>query len=517
MLDIDAIPEIVKTFSEEKNLEPEVIFKVLEAALAAAARRRSNEEIDVRVEIDRDTGDYRVFRRWSVVANETELEYPEMQMTLEQAQRFAGEIEFSGEIDVGSFVEQEIPKIEKDRIAAQAFKQVVQQKIREAERERVVEMYRPQINMMLFGTVKRMERGDAIIEVENAETKGSEAILFRNRMIPKDNLRTGDRLHAILRDVREEARGPQLVLDRMCPELLIELFKLEVPETKEGVVRICNAARDPGERSKISVHSDDPRVDPIGACVGIRGTRVQAVSNEIAGERVDIIRWSPNSVQYVVNALAPADVISIVIEEKEKSMDVVVSDSQLSQAIGRSGQNVRLASQLTEWNLNILTREQREEKNQQEAKEHAEKLCGQLNVDTAVASVLVENGFKTLEDIVDDPDQKLPTINEFDKDLIDNIQVRAQDALLEEEFSIYEEESSKVPDESLLNMDKMDEETAWVLAANGICTMNDLAECSVFDLEEIPDLNKSKEEIEELIMIARAPWFEALENQEESG
>lgn len=515
MLEFDAIPEIVKTFSEEKNLEPEVIFKVLEVALAAAARRRSMEEIDARVEINRDTGDYKVFRRWSVVANETELEFPKMQMTLDQAQRFSEEIGYSEEVVVGGFMEQQTPKIEKNRITAQAFKQVVQQKIREAEREKVVELYDSRKGMMVFGTVKRMERGDAIIEVESDQTKSSEAILFRNRMIPKDNLRTGDRIHAILHDVRKEARGPQLVLDRICPELLIELFKLEVPETKEGVVRICKAARDPGERSKISVHSDDPRVDPIGACVGIRGTRVQAVSNEIAGERVDIIRWSPNSVQYVVNALAPADVISIVIEEEKLSMDVVVSDSQLSQAIGRSGQNVRLASQLTEWNLNILTSEQREEKNQQEAKEHAEKLCDLLNVDTAVASVLVENGFKTLEDIVDDPDKKLQTINEFDKDLIENIQVRAQDAFLEEEFSIYEEEKSKVPDESLLNMDKMDDDTAWVLAANGICTMNDLAECSVFDLEEIPDLNKSKEEIEELIMIARAPWFEALEKQGE--
>ena len=517
MLEFDAIPEIVKTFSEEKNLEPEVIFKVLEAALAAAARRRSMEEIDARVEINRDTGDYKVFRQWSVVANETELEFPEMQMTLDQAQRFSEEIGYSEEVVVGGFVEQQTPKIEKNRITAQAFKQVVQQKIREAEREKVVELYDSRKGMMVFGTVKRMERGDAIIEVESDQTKSSEAILFRNRMIPKDNLRTGDRIRAILLDVRKEARGPQLVLDRMGPELLIELFKLEVPETKEGVVRICNAARDPGERSKISVHSDDPRVDPIGACVGIRGTRVQAVSNEIAGERVDIIRWSPNSVQYVVNALAPADVISIVIEEEKLSMDVVVSDSQLSQAIGRSGQNVRLASQLTEWNLNILTSEQREEKNQQEAKEHAEKLCDLLNVDTAVASVLVENGFKTLEDIFEDPDKKLQTINEFDKDLIAKIQLRAQDALLEEEFSIYEEEQSKVPDETLLNMDKMDEDTAWALAANGICTMNDLADCSVFDLEEIPDFNKSREEIEELIMIARAPWFEEMGNQGEQG
>ena len=509
MLEFDAIPEIVKTFSEEKNLEPEVIFRVLEVALAAAARRRNRDEIDARVEIDRDTGDYKVFRRWSVVADESELETPEMQMTLEQAHKY------SEEIIVGGFVEEPLPKIEKDRITAQAFKQVVQQKIREAEREKVVELYSSQIGQMVFGTVKRMERGDAIVEVENTQTKSSEAILFRNRMIPKDNLRTGDRIHAILREVRKEARGPQLVLDRMCPELLIELFKLEVPETKEGVVRICNAARDPGERSKISVHSDDQRVDPIGACVGIRGTRVQAVSNEIAGERVDIIRWSPNSVQYVVNALAPADVISIVIEEEKHSMDVVVSDSQLSQAIGRSGQNVRLASQLTDWNLNILTREEREEKDQQEAKEYAEKLCGQLNVDTAVASVLVENGFKTLADIVDDTDKKLQTIDEFDKDLIANIQERANDALLEEEFGIYEEEISKVPDESLLTMDKMDEETAWLLAANGICTMNDLAECSSFDLEDISDLNKSKEEIEELIMIARAPWFKDLEDQGE--
>lgn len=501
----DNIPAIVQALSKEKSLEPEIVFGILELALAAATRKDHREDIEARVEIDRVTGDYKTFRCWEVLSDDVEMEYPDKQIVLADARKQQPEIE------PGEYIEELIPNAGLGRISAQTARQVVQQKVREAERERIYELYSDEIGKMVFGTVKRVERGDAIIEVENTESKNIEAILPRSRAIGKDMLRSGDRVHAILVDVRKESRGPQLILDRVCPELLIELFKLEVPETQERLVQISNAARDPGERAKISVYSEDPRVDPIGACVGIRGTRVQAVSNEIAGERVDIIKWSPNSVQYVVNALAPADVLSIVIDEEKHNMDVVVAESQLSQAIGRGGQNVRLASQLTGWELNIMTRDEAALKAEEEAVEQRDKFMASLKMDENVASVLVQNGYKNLDDVVDASDEDLLKIKELDDNLVKEIKERAQDALLFQEFELYESERQKVPDDSLLSMDGMDEDTAWLLAENGICTISDVSDCSSFDLLEIPGIQMSQEKAEKLIMTARAPLFESLE------
>jgi len=485
--------------SREKGVEKDVIFEAIEAALATATRKRHREDIDARVSIHRDTGNYDAFRRWEVIPDDEELEFPGRQIRLSQAR-----LEHA-DIQAGEFIEEPLEPVEFGRIAAQAAKQVIMQKVREAERERIVAEYAPRQGEMISGVVKRMERGDAIIDLG-----GAEATLPRSAMIPREGLRSGDRIRAILKEVRAAPRGPQLFLDRVAPELLIYLFELEVPEAGENIIEILNAARDPGLRAKIAVKSNDPRIDPVGACVGIRGSRVQSVSNEIAGERVDIIKWSEDPAQFVINALAPAEVESIVVDEDLKSLDVVVDESQLSQAIGRGGQNVRLASELTGWEINILT----DQEANKESAQYRNMMMEKLDVDEDVAGILVQEGFTTLDEVAYVPRQELLDIEEFDENLVDELRRRAEDALLTS--AIAEEEALKLaePAEDLLNLEGMDELTARRLASQGVKTQEDLADCSVDELLEISGMEQEKAET--LIMTARAPWFEEVDAEAEA-
>ena len=481
--------------SREKSVDKDVIFEAIEAALATATRKRHREDIDARVSIHRDTGNYDAFRRWEVVDDDEELEFPMRQIRLTQARIDQPDLE------IGEFIEQPLEPVEFGRIAAQAAKQVIMQKVREAERERVVAEYSPRMGEMISGVVKRVERGDAVVDIG-----GAEATLPKSAMIPREGLRPGDRIRAILRDVRPAARGPQLFLDRVTAELLLKLFRLEVPEAGEGIIEILSAARDPGLRAKIAVKSNDSKVDPVGACVGIRGSRVQSVSNEIAGERVDIIKWSEDPAQFVINALAPAEVESIVVDEEKRSMDVVVDERQLSQAIGRGGQNVRLASELTGWEINILTDQEAVEKVENESVEVRKMLMEQLDVDEDIAVILVQEGFTSLDEVAYVPRQEMVDIEEFDEDLVDELRRRAEDALVTR--AIVEEEILKnaEPEADLLEMDGMDEHTARLLASKDVKSMEDLADCAVDEvLEIIPSMERTR--AEELIMTARAPWF----------
>jgi N utilization substance protein A len=487
---------IVDAVSREKGVDKEIIFQALEAALATATRKRHKGDIDARVAIHRDTGAYDTFRRWEVIPDETEIvEFPDRQVKLSEARREHPDIQ------VGDFIESPLEPVEFGRIAAQAAKQVIMQKVREAEREQIVNLYKDRQGEMVTGVVKRLERGDAIVDLGNAE-----ALLSKNTMIPREGLRPGDRIRALLEEVKSVPRGPQLFLSRIAPKLLVELFKLEVPEAGEGLITIHAAARDPGLRAKIAVSSSDPRIDPIGACVGMRGSRVQSVSNELAGERVDIILWSDNPAQFVINSLAPAEVQSIVVDEELHSMDVIVDEKQLSQAIGRSGQNVRLASELTGWELNIMTEQSAQEKGASEA-ENAKKLfMEQLAVDENVAMVLVQEGFTNLDEIAYVPKQELLAVEEFDEELVDELRNRARDLLLTKAIAQEEKISLAEPAQDLLEMQGMDENTAHLLAARGIKTMEELAEQAVDDLLEVEGM--TEERARELIMTARAPWFE---------
>ena len=477
--------------SREKGLEKDVIFEAIEAALATATRKRHREDIEARVYIQRTTGDYDTFRQWLVIEDDEDVEFPSRQINLQDAR------EKSAEIEVGQFIEEAMEAVEFGRIAAQAAKQVIHQKVREAERRLIVEEYEPRIGEMLSGTVKRTDRGDIVVDVG-----GVEASLPRNRMIAREALRPGDRIRAILCDVRAESRGPQLMLDRVCPELLIKLFQLEVPEAGEGIIDILAAARDPGIRAKIAVRSNDRKIDPVGACVGIRGARVQSVSNEIAGERVDIIPFSEDSPTFVIASLAPAIVESIILDEDSNSMDVVVQESQLSQAIGRGGQNVRLASELTKWELNIMTDSAAAEKAEKEAGEVRARLIKTLDVDENIAEILVQEGFTSLEEVAFVPRQELLDIEEFDESLVDELRNRASDSLLTQAIATEEENS---PAEDLLTMDGMDEETAHMLASKGVRTMEELADFASDELNELTGMDE--ERAGRLIMTARAPWF----------
>ncbi len=478
--------------SREKGLEKEVIFQAIEAALATATRKRHREDIEARVAIHRDSGEYDTFRLWLVLGEDEEMEFPSRQVTLQQARDKLPDIE------PGGFIEESMKPVEFGRIAAQAAKQVIHQKVREAERRQIVEEYQPRVGDMLSGTVKRTDRGDIVVDVG-----GVEAVLPRFRMIPREALRPGDRIRAILQEVRSESRGPLLVLDRVCPELLIKLFQLEVPEAGEGIIQILAAARDPGIRAKIAVKSNDVKIDPVGACVGIRGARVQSVSNEIAGERVDIIPWSSEAPNFVINALQPAIVESILLDEDANSMDVVVQESQLSQAIGRGGQNVRLASELTSWDLNIMTDTAAAEKSEKEAGELRDKLMKALGVDEDIAEILVQEGFTSLEEVAFVPKQELLEVEEFDEALVDELRSRASDSLLTQAIA---NEEANTPHDDLLTMDGMDEATAYMLAAKGVRSMEELAELAADELTELTDIES--ERAATLIMTARAPWFE---------
>ena len=498
---ISNIPQIVQSLSDEKNLERDVIFELVELALAAATKREHRDDISVRVAIDRESGDFDTFRFWEVIDDETEIENEDQQIVLSEAR------ENYPEIQVGEFIEELIPSTTIGRISAQAARQVVMQKVREAERARVLEQYGPLKGTMVFGVVRRTERGDVYVDIG-----GVEALLPRSYSIPKDGLRQGDRIRAILREVRTDSRGPQLVLDRICNELLIEMFKLEVPESREGLVEIRSAARDPGLRAKIAVYSEDQKVDPIGACVGIRGARVQTVSNEVNGERVDVVEWSENISQYAVNALAPAKVKQVQQDPSRMILNVEVLESNLSQAIGRNGQNVRLASQLMGWDLNILTPEQFEEKQSDDAAMYRNKLMSELDVDEEIAHVLVEENLKEILDVHIEGEDVLR--KHFDQEIVEKIMSRAMQKLLLDEYAD-EVTFNTPPDQSLLDLDGMDPSVAWYLAANEVVTIDDLADCATDELMDfrIPDL--TKEQAAALIMAARQPMIDSLESQSE--
>ncbi len=496
---------VVDAVSNERGIGKDVIVSAIESALAAATKKRYQGDIEVRVAIDRETGEYDTFRRWQVIDEsdpEAVIENPDAQLTLAEAR------EKNPDIQPGEFIEEPIESLAFGRIAAQAAKQVIIQKVREAERAHVVEQYEHRVGELLTGVVKRVDRGNVIIDVG----ANAEALLSREDLIPRESVRPGDRLRVYLKAVRPESRGPQLHVSRTAPELLVELFKLEVPEVGEGLIEIVAAARDPGSRAKIAVKSNDERIDPVGACVGMRGSRVQSVSNELAGERIDIILWDENPAQFVINAMSPAEVESIVVDEESGSMDLAVKEEHLSQAIGRGGQNVRLASQLSGWELNIMTEQQAEEKSEAEAATLQKMFMEQLDVDEDLALIFVQEGFSSIEEIAYVPTKELLEIEEFDEDIVQELRDRARDVLLTRAIA-GEEEAGGEPAEDLLNLEGMDEALARKLAAGGVSTQEDLAELAVDDLLEIDD-TLDPERASALIMAARAPWFAEAEAKE---
>ena len=493
---------VVDAVSNEKGVDKEIIFTALEAALASATRKRHGEGIDVRVAINRKSGDYDTWRRWKVFADDsTELENPDSELRLDDA------TEINKDAQVGDFVEVPMESVAFGRIAAQTAKQVIVQKVREAEREMVVNEYKGRVGTLVSGIVKRVDRNGVYVDLGG----NAEGFVPRDQMIPREPVRSQDRIKAFLQDVRSEQRGPQLFLTRTAPEFLIELFKLEVPEVGQGLINILGAARDPGVRAKIAVKSNDSRIDPVGACVGMRGSRVQAVSNEIAGERVDIIPYDENAAQFVINAMAPAEVVSIVVDEDSHSMDIAVTEEKLSQAIGRGGQNIRLASELTGWELNVMTQQAAEAKSEGEQRKLIEQFKTQLDVDEDVAQILVQEGFSTIEEIAYVPASELNAIEEFDEEIVKELRNRARDVLLTQAIATEEKIDGAGPAEDLLGVDGMDEELASMLASRGIVTREDLAEQAVDDLLEIEGVDA--ERAGALIMAARKHWFDTASGQ----
>jgi transcription termination/antitermination protein NusA len=492
---------VVEVVSNEKGVSKDIIFEALEAALMSATQRRFHQDVDIRVGINRHTGDYEAFRRWEVI-DDTLPEFPERQLLLSEARKIRTDI------NPGQFIEQPIEAAALGRIAAQTARQVIVQKVREAERAQIVEAYQSRKGQLVAGIVKRLERGTVTLELSG----NVEGLILREEMIPREAVRMGDRLRGYLNDVRAEKRGPQLFVSRTATEFLIELFKIEVPEIGEGLIEILGAARDPGLRAKIAVRSKDPRIDPVGACVGMRGSRVQAVSNELAGERVDIIPWNENPAQFVINAMAPAEVVSILVDEDAHSMDVAVVEDQLSQAIGRNGQNVRLASQLTGWELNVMSESAAAKKSQTEAQSTQKLFMEYLDVDEEIAVILVQEGFSTIEEVAYVPEKELLAIEEFDEVLVNELRQRAKDLLLTRAIAAEEQRNDAKPAEDLLTLEGMDEELAYNLAGRGILTIEDLAEQSIDELIEFGDI--TEERAGQLIMAARAPWFKNAETGE---
>lgn len=482
---------LVDALAREKNVNKDIVFGALELALASATKKRFHDDVDVRVSIDRNTGDYQSFRRWQVV-DDDQVEFPPYQIPLSEA------LTRQSDIQVSEYIEEPLEPVEFGRIGAQAAKQVILQKIRDAEREQILNDFLMRKEHLVTGAIKRMERGNGVIEVGRIE-----ALLPRDQMIPKENLRVGDRVRAFLMRIDRNSRGPQLILSRIAPEFLVKLFELEVPEIEEGLLEIKAAARDPGSRAKIAVKSNDQRIDPIGTCVGMRGSRVQAVTGELAGERVDIILWSADPAQFVINALAPAEVSKITVDEERHSMDVVVDEENLAQAIGRNGQNVRLASELTGWELNIMTVEESEQKNQEEFAATRRLFMERLDVDEEVADILVQEGFSTLEEVAYVPINEMLEIEAFDEDTVNELRSRARNALLTEAIAKEETVENKAGD--LLALEGMDAQTARELAAKGVTTRDDLADLAVDDLVEMTGMDV--ERAKQLIMTARAPWF----------
>jgi len=493
---------VIEAVSNEKDVPGEVIFKAMEAALASATRRKAGGDIDARVAIDRDSGDYVTFRRWEVVEDPGEKgpEAPDRQLGLAAAR------ERDPAVEVGGFVEEPMESVLFGRIAAQTAKQVIVQKVREAERAKVVEAYQDRKGELVTGIVKKADRGSVLLDLGG----NAEALIPREHVIPRESVRPGDRLRAYLFEVRSESKGPQLFASRTAPELMIELFKLEVPEVGEGLIEVLTAARDPGSRAKIAVRALDARIDPVGACVGMRGSRVQAVSNELSGERVDIILWNDNPAQFIINAMSPADVVSIIVDEEARSMDVAVKEENLSQAIGRGGQNVRLAGQLTGWELNVMNEEEAVIKSEQEAGLLVEGFMEQLRVDEDVATVLVEEGFSTVDEVAYVPMSELMAIRRFNADTVTLLRDRAKDVLLTRAIAS-EESLAREPAPDLLQMEGMDKALALSLARNGMVTMGDLAEQSLDELVELVGIDA--EQAARLIMQAREPWFAEAENE----
>ncbi|HEX7047223.1 MAG TPA: transcription termination factor NusA [Gammaproteobacteria bacterium] len=486
---------VADAVSNEKGVDKEVIFEAIEAALASATRKKQGGDIDARVAINRQDGSYETFRRWLVVEDDAEIEFPEKEVTLSEAKQKDPDVEVDG------YIEEPMDSVAFGRIAAQTAKQVIVQKVREAERAQVVEQYKDRQGELVTGIVKRVERGNVFVDLGG----NAEALIPREDMIPREAVRAGDRVRAYLKEIRSELRGPQLFLSRTDKRFLEELFTIEVPEIGQGLIEIMGAARDPGQRAKIAVKSNDQRIDPVGACVGMRGSRVQAVSNELSGERIDIIVWNENPAQFVINAMSPAEVTSIVVDEDKHSMDIAVEEDKLSLAIGRGGQNIRLASELAGWELNVMTESQAEEKTEKEIKELQQLFMDQLDVDEEVAVILVQEGFSSIEEIAYVPASELVEIEEFDEGIVDELRGRARDVLLTQAIVSEEKLGDEKPADDLLNMEGMDRALAYTLAGRGVVTMEDLAEQSVDEMMEIEGMDE--ERAGRLIMTARAPWF----------
>ena len=483
---------LVDALAHEKNVDRTVVFDALELALASATKKRYNMDVDIRVSIDTHTGEYETYRRWLVVPNEAGLQEADKEILLFEAQ------EDIADIEVGEFMEDVIESVAFGRIGAQAAKQVILQRIRDAEREQILNDFLERGEKVMNGTVKRADKNGLIIESGRVE-----ALLRRDQMIPKENLRSGDRVRAYILKVDREARGPQVELSRTCPEFLLKLFENEVPEIEQGLLELKGAARDPGVRAKIAVVTHDKRVDPIGTCVGVRGTRVTAVRNEVAGEAVDIVLWSEDPAQFVIGALAPAQVSSIVVDEERHAMDVVVDEENLAIAIGRSGQNVRLASELTTWQINIMTPEESAKKTEDESQKIRELFIAKLDVDAEVADILIEEGFGSLEEVAYVPLSEMLEIDAFDEDTVNELRTRARDSLLTMEIA--KEEDAEEVSQTLESVDGMTADLVVQLASNNISSRDDLAELAVDELVEMTQIDEERAKL--LIMTARAHWF----------
>ena len=491
---------VIETVSNEKNVKKDVVIEAIEEALRIAVKKKhrldnkGDHDIDARVSIDRESGGYTSFRRWKVVDEIEGEEFVEQQILLQDA------ITNNPDIKPDDYIEEEIKSADFGRIVAQTAKNVIVQKIREAERNRMVELYTPKIGQLIFGVVKRVDKSAIYIDlgVPDKQAYTEEAIIGKDALIPREVIRPGDRLRGYLKDVQSESRGPQLYISRTAPEFLIELFKLEVPEVGQGLIEILGAARDPGLRAKVSVKSNDPKLDAIGACVGMRGSRVQAVSNELSGERIDIIMWNEDPAQFVINSMSPAEVLSIVVDEEKKSMDIAVAEEQLSQAIGRGGQNVRLASELSGWNLNVMSKEEAEKKNTEENKVISDLFMNELHVDQDVAEILAKEGFTTVDEIAYCAIDELSSVEDFDSELVDELRKRATEKVKDKE--------SKIKKESKLsNLKGIKQEMIEQLNLNNIYTREDIADLSTDELLEMIAL--TEEEAGKIIMDAREPWF----------
>ena len=487
---------VAEAVSNEKQVPREKIFEALEFAIASATKKKTEGEIEVRVAIDRVTGDFDTYRRWMVIADDQKQENPFAEMTISAAQIDEPDIQ------LGDYVEDQVESIKFDRITTQTAKQVIVQKVREAERAQVMAEYEERVGELVTGTVKKVNRDNIIIDLGN----NAEGVIYRDDMLPRETFRPGDRVRGLLYVIRPEARGAQLFISRTHPDMLVELFRLEVPEIAEETLEIKAAARDPGSRAKIAVKTNDKRLDPIGACVGMRGSRVQAVSGELSGERVDIVLWDDNPAQFVINAMAPAEVASIVVDEDNHTMDVAVESDNLAQAIGRSGQNVRLAAQLTGWELNVMTVEDLNNKHDEENSKVLAVFVNGLDIDEEFAAVLVDEGFTTLEEIAYVPINELLEIDGLDEDIVEDLRSRARAALTTQALANEETLEASEPKEELLSLAGMERHLAYTLASRGITDLEALAEQGVDEISDIEELDEEK--AGQLIMAARnIVWF----------